>query len=69
MEKAIIHLVNGKQEVMDAVFPLVKHYGGTVVALTIDEGRHSGDGGRTYGDRAEKICAEAEKYGIQKKTS
>ena len=35
--KALINSVNGKQEVMDAVFPLVKHYGGTVVALTIDE--------------------------------
>ena len=35
--KALINSVNGKQEVMDAVFPLVKHYGGVVVALTLDE--------------------------------
>ena len=36
--KALVNSVNGKQEVMHAVFPLVKKYGGVVVALTIDEG-------------------------------
>ena len=51
---------------MDAVFPLVKHYGGTVVALTIDEeGIPATADGRMA--IARKICAEAEKYGIQKK--
>ena len=35
--KALVNSVNGKQEVMDAVFPIVKKYGGVVVALTIDE--------------------------------
>ncbi len=34
---ALINSVNGKQESMDAVFPLVKKYGGVVVALTLDE--------------------------------
>ena len=64
--KALINSVNGKQEVMDAVFPLVKHYGGTVVALTIDEeGIPATADGRMA--IARKICAEAEKYGIQKK--
>ena len=63
--KALINSVNGKQEVMDAVFPLVKHYGGTVVALTIDEeGIPATADGRMA--IARKICAEAEKYGIQK---
>lgn len=64
--KALINSVNGKQEVMDAVFPLVKHYGGTVVALTIDEDGipDTADGRMAI---ARKICAEAEKYGIQKK--
>ena len=33
----IINSVNGKQESMDTVFPLVKKYGGVVVALTLDE--------------------------------
>ena len=35
--KALINSVNGKQEVMDAIFPLVARYGGVVVALCLDE--------------------------------
>lgn len=35
--KPMINSVNGKQESMKAVFPLVKKYGGVVVALTLDE--------------------------------
>ena len=35
--KAMINSVNGKLESMSAVFPLVKKYGGLVVALTLDE--------------------------------
>ena len=35
--KPLINSVNGKEEVMEAVFPLVKKYGGTVVALCLDE--------------------------------
>ncbi len=35
--KAMINSVNGKEEVMSAVFPLVKKYGGFVVCLTINE--------------------------------
>ncbi len=35
--KAMINSVNGKDESMEAVFPLVKKYGGLVVALTLDE--------------------------------
>ncbi len=34
---ALVNSVNGKKESMDAVFPLVKKYGGVVVALTLDE--------------------------------
>ena len=34
---ALVNSVNGKREVMDAVFPLVAKYGGVVVALTLDE--------------------------------
>ena len=36
--KPLINSVNGKKESMEAVFPLVKHYGGVVVALALDEG-------------------------------
>ena len=64
--KAMINSVNGKQESMDAVFPLAKKYGGLVVALTLDE--------NGIPDKAEdrlaiarKILAESEKYGIEKK--
>ncbi|MCD8084219.1 MAG: homocysteine S-methyltransferase family protein [Clostridiales bacterium] len=36
--KALINSVNGKEESMRTVFPLVKKYGGVVVALALDEG-------------------------------
>ena len=35
--KPIINSVNGKQEVMDAIFPIVQKYGTCVIALTLDE--------------------------------
>ncbi len=64
--KALVNSVNGKQEVMDAIFPLVKKYGGTVVALTLDEdGIPATAAGRIA--IAEKIMARAADYGIQKK--
>ena len=36
--KPIINSVNGKQQIMDEIFPLVAHYGTNVVGLTLDEG-------------------------------
>ena len=35
--KALINSVSGKEESLDAILPLVKKYGGVVVALTLDE--------------------------------
>ena len=35
--KPMVNSVNGKQSSMDAVFPLIKKYGGVVVGLTLDE--------------------------------
>lgn len=64
--KAMINSVNGKMESMKKVFPLVKKYGGLVVALTLDE---SGIPTRA-GDRvkiAERILSVAAEYGIDKK--
>ena len=64
--KPLINSVNGKQESMQAVLPLVKKYGGIVVALTLDENGIPD----TWQGRvaiAEKIVREAEKYGIEKK--
>ncbi|MBQ7846773.1 MAG: homocysteine S-methyltransferase family protein, partial [Clostridia bacterium] len=64
--KAMVNSVNGKKESMDAVFPLVKKYGGLVVALTLDEqGIPENAEGRI--EIAKKILNEAKKYGIDKK--
>lgn len=64
--KAMINSVSGKQESMDAVFPLVKKYGGVVVALTLDEnGIPDSAEGRIA--IAERILQEAARYGIDKK--
>lgn len=64
--KPMVNSVSGKQESMDAVFPLVAKYGGVVVGLTLDE-----DGiPQTAEGRAKiagKIIDEAAKYGIDKK--
>ena len=63
--KAMINSVNGKQEIMDTVFPLVKKYGGLVVALTLDEDGIPEDSQRRV-EITKKIYKEAEKYGIKK---
>lgn len=64
--KAMINSVNGKQESMEAVFPLAKKYGGVVVCLTLDEnGIPATAEGRIK--IAEKIIDTAKKYGIDKK--
>lgn len=64
--KPMINSVNGKTEVMEKVFPLVKKYGGVVVGLTLDEnGIPETPEGRIA--IAEKIYNTAEKYGIEKK--
>lgn len=63
--KALINSVSGKEESMKAVFPLVKKYGGVVIAVTIDEnGIPETAGGRV--EIAEKIIARAAEYGIGK---
>ncbi len=64
--KPMINSVNGKKESMDAVLPLVKKYGGVVVALTIDENGipETAEGRFAV---AEKIIKECEKYGIGRK--
>ncbi|MGN0805911.1 MAG: homocysteine S-methyltransferase family protein, partial [Candidatus Coproplasma sp.] len=62
---AIINSVNGKAESMQAVFPLVKKYGGCVICLTLDErGIPSDAEGRV--EIARKIISVAESYGIAK---
>lgn len=64
--KAMINSVNGKKESMEAVFPLVRKYGGLVVALTLDEnGIPPTAEGRL--EVARRILSAASEYGIDKK--
>lgn len=64
--KAMINSVNGKEENMREIFPLVKKYGGLVVCLTLDE-----DGIPETAEKrveiAKKIIKTAKEYGISKK--
>lgn len=64
--KPMINSVNGKAEIMEQVFPLVKKYGGVVVGLALDE---DGIPDTTKGRLAiaEKIYQTGEKYGISRK--
>ncbi len=64
--KALVNSVNGKAESMHAVFPLVKKYGGVVIALTLDEnGIPATAKGRVA--IAERILEIAATYGIPRK--
>lgn len=64
--KAMINSVSGKESSMDAIFPLVKKYGGLVVALTLDDnGIPKTAEGRI--EIAKKIIDRASEYGIDKK--
>ncbi|NLK45291.1 MAG: dihydropteroate synthase [Treponema sp.] len=64
--KALINSVNGKKHIMEAVFPIVKKYGGTVVALALDE-----NGIPPTAEERLKIVdcifETAESYGIEKR--
>lgn len=64
--KALINSVNGKKESMEAIFPLMKKYGGVAIALTLDEGGipETAEGRVAI---AEKILRTAAAYGIEKK--
>ena len=62
----MINSVNGKESSMREIFPLVKKYGGVVVALTLDEnGIPTTWEGRV--EIAKKILTTAAEYGIEKK--
>ncbi len=63
--KPLINSVNGKEESMHAIFPLVQKYGGAVIALTMDQKGIPA----TAEERlaiARKIAATAAEYGIEK---
>ena len=62
--KALVNSVNGKEEVMEAVFPIVAKYGGVLVALTLDEsGIPATAEGRVA--IAKKIIARGAQYGLK----
>ncbi len=64
--KPLINSVNGKKESKERVFPLVKKYGGVVIALTLDEnGIPNSVKGRV--EIANRIIKKAQEYGISKK--
>ena len=64
--KPLINSVNGKRESMESIFPLVKKYGGAVIALTLDENGIPDDAdGRIK--IAKNIIRVANEYGIEKK--
>lgn len=63
--KAIINSVNGEQEVLDRVLPLAKKYGAAVVGLAMDTRGIPPTAEERFAI-AERILAEAGKYGIPK---
>ena len=64
--KPMVNSVNGKQEVIETVMPLVAKYGGVLVSLVLDEdGIPATADGRIA--NAEKIYAAADQYGIPRK--
>lgn len=63
--KAILNSVNGKQEVLDTILPIVKKYGAAVVGLTIDENGLPQTAQQRF-DVAQRILTAAENYGIPK---
>ena len=61
--KPMVNSVNGKQESMETIFPLVRKYGGVLVALVLDEDGIPGDAdGRIR--IARKIYEAADRYGV-----
>lgn len=64
--KALINSVSGKEESMNAVFPLVKKYGGTVIAVTLDENGIPSTAEERI-NIAKKIILRAREYGIEEK--
>ncbi len=63
--KPLLNSVSGKRESMERIFPLVKKYGGVLIALTLDENGipETAEGRLAI---AERILATAAEYGIEK---
>ncbi|MDO4467883.1 MAG: homocysteine S-methyltransferase family protein [Bacillota bacterium] len=63
--KPLINSVNGKAETMEAIFPIVKKYGGVVIGLTIDENGIPPKAEERFAI-AKRIINKAQEYGIPK---
>lgn len=63
--KAIVNSVNGEEEVLDSVLPLIKKYGAAVVGLTLDD-KGIPKKAEERLKVAEKIVNKALKYGIRR---
>jgi len=64
--KPLINSVNGKEEVMDEIFPIAAKYGGVIIALTLDENGIP-DNSDDRIKIADKIINRAKEYGISPK--
>lgn len=64
--KPLINSVNGKDETMEAVFPVVKKYGGVVIGLALDENGIPPKAEQRF-EIAKKIINKAKECGIDKK--
>lgn len=64
--KALVNSVNGDSDSMKNVFPLVKKYGGAVIALTLDKGGIPDTAEERF-SIAKRIIEKAAEYGIDKK--
>ena len=62
--KPLINSVNGKDKVMEEIYPIVKKYGGVVIGLTLEEGIPLLAAERV--EIAKKMISKAESYGIRK---
>lgn len=63
--KPLVNSVNGEEEVMAKILPLVKKYGGTVLGLTLDKDGIPKEADKRF-EIAKKIMNTALKYGISK---
>lgn len=64
--KAIVNSVNGSEQSLSAILPVVKKYGACVVGLTLDDGGIP-DTAQGRVEIAERIADRAQKFGIDKK--
>ena len=63
--RTIVNSVNGKEESMEEILPIVKKYGACVVALTLDEDGIPEKAEKRF-EIAKRIIKRAEEYGIRR---